>query len=155
MEKCCKQLKKILSDDVYDRWIAVIEPLEIVENTLFLAVANDFYKDWLEENYLPLINKSLVLICDENVTAKINVDTNKFDNLKDDSKINQQNISPLTIGAKIKIKPNLNPNYTFDSFVIGINNQFAHAAAMAAATSTSELTIHYLFMVMLGWEKLI
>ena len=47
-KKCCKQLKKILSDDVYDRWIAVIEPLEIVENTLLLAVANDFYKDWLE-----------------------------------------------------------------------------------------------------------
>ena len=47
-KKCCKHLKKILSDDVYDRWIAVIEPLEIVENTLLLAVANDFYKDWLE-----------------------------------------------------------------------------------------------------------
>ena len=136
-KKCCKHLKKILSDDVYDRWIAVIEPLEIVENTLLLAVANDFYKDWLEENYLPLINKSLVLICDENITAKINVDTNKFDNQKSDSKVNQQNISPLTIGTNNKVKPNLNPNYTFDSFVIGINNQFAHAAAMAAATSPS------------------
>ena len=73
----------------------------------------------------------------KNITAKINVDTNKFDNQKNDSKINQQNISPLTIGTNNKVKPNLNPSYTFDSFVIGINNQFAHAAAMAAATSPS------------------
>ena len=36
-----------------------------------------------------------------------------------------------------KSKNNLNPAYTFDSFVIGENNQFAHAAAMAAATSPS------------------
>ena len=58
---CCDQLKTILSNDIYDRWIAVIQPLSIQENTLQLAVANDFYKDWLEENYLPLIEKHLPL----------------------------------------------------------------------------------------------
>ena len=136
-KKCCKQLKKILSDDVYDRWIAVIEPLEIVENTLLLAVANDFYKDWLEENYLPLINKTLVLVCEDNLIGKINVDTHKFENQKKDIKNSQTNITNININSNNKNQPNLNPNYTFDSFVIGINNQFAHAAAMAAATSPS------------------
>ena len=136
-KKCCKQLKKILSDDVYDRWIAVIEPLEIVENTLLLAVANDFYKDWLEENYLPLINKTLVLVCEDNLIGKINVDTHKFENQKKDIKNSQTNITNININTNNKNQPNLNPNYTFDSFVIGINNQFAHAAAMAAATSPS------------------
>ena len=60
-QACCEQLKTILSTDIYDRWIAVIQPLTIQENTLQLAVANDFYKDWLEENYLPLIEKALIL----------------------------------------------------------------------------------------------
>ena len=66
---CCKQLKTILSVDIYDRWIAVIKPISLEENKLKLAVANDFYKDWLEENYLPLIDKSLILIGQENITC--------------------------------------------------------------------------------------
>mgnify|MGYP001487966788 CR=1 FL=1 len=68
-QACCEQLKTILSDDIYDRWIAVIQPLSIEENNLQLAVANDFYKDWLEENYLPLIDKALILIGHEELTA--------------------------------------------------------------------------------------
>ncbi len=134
---CCKQLKTILSVDIYDRWIAVIKPVSLEENKLKLAVANDFYKDWLEENYLPLIDKSLILIGQENITALIDVDVKSFD-------ASQKNESPSTEITKkensrriSKSKNNLNPAYTFDSFVIGENNRFAHAAAMAAATSPS------------------
>ena len=134
---CCKQLKTILSVDIYDRWIAVIKPVSLEDNKLKLAVANDFYKDWLEENYLPLIDKSLILIGQENITALIDVDVKSFD-------ATQKNESASTEIAKkdrplriSKSKNNLNPAYTFDSFVIGENNRFAHAAAMAAATSPS------------------
>ena len=134
---CCKQLKTILSIDIYDRWIAVIKPVSLEDNKLKLAVANDFYKDWLEENYLPLIDKSLILIGQENITALIDVDVKSFD-------ATQKNESTSTEIAKkdrplriSKSKNNLNPAYTFDSFVIGENNRFAHAAAMAAATSPS------------------
>ena len=137
-KKCCKQLKKILSEDVYERWIAVIEPIEIVDNNILLAVANDFYREWLEENYLPLIDKALILINEENLKAKINVDIKKFKaDLEDEKTEVISNKSTLNIGSPNKPKANLNPNYTFDSFVIGVNNQFAHAAAMAAATSPS------------------
>ena len=134
---CCKQLKTILSIDIYDRWIAVIKPISLEDNKLKLAVANDFYKDWLEENYLPLIDKSLILIGQENITALIDVDVKSFDaaqkNESTSTEIAKKD-NPLRIS---KSKNNLNPAYTFDSFVIGENNRFAHAAAMAAATSPS------------------
>ena len=134
---CCKQLKTILSVDIYDRWIAVIKPVSLEDNKLKLAVANDFYKDWLEENYLPLIDKSLILIGQENITAIIDVDVKSFDatqkNESNSTEIAKKD-HPLRIS---KSKNNLNPAYTFDSFVIGENNRFAHAAAMAAATSPS------------------
>ena len=134
---CCKQLKTILSVDIYDRWIAVIKPISLEDNKLKLAVANDFYKDWLEENYLPLIDKSLILIGQENITALIDVDVKSFDaaqkNESTSTEIAKKD-NPLRIS---KSKNNLNPAYTFDSFVIGENNRFAHAAAMAAATSPS------------------
>ena len=136
-KKCCKNLKKILSEDIYERWISVIEPLEIVEDTLLLVVANDFYKEWLEENYLPLINKALVLVNEGFLEAKINVDLQKFENDSDDKKTEITSASSINLNTSNKPKGNLNPNYTFDSFVIGENNQFAHAAAMAAASSPS------------------
>lgn len=136
-KKCCKNLKKILSEDIYERWISVIEPLEIVEDTLLLVVANDFYKEWLEENYLPLINKALVLVNEGFLEAKINVDLQKFENDSDDKKTEITSASSINLSTSNKPKGNLNPNYTFDSFVIGENNQFAHAAAMAAASSPS------------------
>ena len=116
-KKCCKNLKKILSEDIYERWISVIEPLEIVEDTLLLVVANDFYKEWLEENYLPLINKALVLVNEGFLEAKINVDLQKFENDSDDKKTEITSASSINLSTSNKPKGNLNPNYTFDSFV--------------------------------------
>lgn len=136
---CCEQLKSILSDDIYDRWIAVIQPLTIENQQLKLAVANDFYKDWLEENYLPLIDKSLILIGHTDIKAVIEVDVAQFNEPKTEEQKAvdvPKNSKPSRRNGN-KNKNNLNPAYTFESFVIGENNQFAHAAAMAAATSPS------------------
>ena len=134
---CCKQLKTILSVDIYDRWIAVIKPVSLEDNKLKLAVANDFYKDWLEENYLPLIDKSLILIGQESITALIDVDVKSFDATQKNESASTEPAKKENLRRISKSKNNLNPAYTFDSFVIGENNRFAHAAAMAAATSPS------------------
>ena len=134
---CCKQLKTILSVDIYDRWIAVIKPVSLEDHKLKLAVANDFYKDWLEENYLPLIDKSLILIGQENITALIDVDVKSFDADQKNQSTSPEIAKKENSRRISKSKNNLNPAYTFDSFVIGENNRFAHAAAMAAATSPS------------------
>ena len=50
----CEQLRGILSSDIFEHWIAVIQCIGESGNELRLAVANDFYKDWLEENYFPM-----------------------------------------------------------------------------------------------------
>ena len=48
----------------------------------------------------------------------------------------------------------LNPKYTFDSFVIGNSNRFAHAASLAVAESPAKAIILYLYMEALDLEKL-
>ena len=135
----CKQLKGILSSDIYERWIAVIQCVGATENTLRLAVANDFYKDWLEENYFPMIRKAVMVVSGVEMEISLEVDSSCFDVVKEEHEGETQSglsISGLGFG---KQKPfhNLNPNYTFDSFVVGASNQFAHAAALAAANSPS------------------
>ncbi len=135
----CKQLKAILSGDIYDRWIAVIQCLDISENTMRLAVANDFYKDWLEENYFPMIRKAVMVVSGKEMEISLEVDSSCFDALKEEPEPEPHapiSLPSLGLGNK-KPTHNLNPNYTFDSYVVGPANQFAHAAAMAAANSPS------------------
>jgi chromosomal replication initiator protein len=134
-----KQLKGILSGDIYDRWIAVIQCLDISEHTMRLAVANDFYKDWLEENYFPMIRKAVLVVSGKEMEITLEVDSACFDVVKEESEPEPHapiSLPSLGLGSK-KATHNLNPNYTFDSYVVGPANQFAHAAAMAAANSPS------------------
>jgi len=133
----CKQLKGILSGDIYDRWIAVIQCQEISGNNMRLAVANDFYKDWLEENYFPMIRKAVMVVSGKEMDISLEVDSSCFEDVKKDPEPHSPiSLPSLGFGSK-KPTHNLNPNYTFDSYVVGPANQFAHAAAMAAANSPS------------------
>ena len=140
-DEACKQLKGILSGDIYDRWIAVIQCLEISGDTMRLAVANDFYKDWLEENYFPMIRKSVLVVSGKEMNITLEVDSSCFDVVKDKDGTDEPDNGPsITIPNPFSSKKpnhNLNPNYTFDSYVVGPANQFAHAAAMAASNSPS------------------
>jgi chromosomal replication initiator protein len=141
-DEACKQLKGILSGDVYDRWIAVIRCQEITDSTMRLAVANDFYKDWLEENYFPMIRKAVLVVSGRDLDISLEVDSSCFEEVKKEPETH----SPISLPSFGK-KPshNLNPNYTFDSFVVGPSTQFAHAAAIAAANSPSR-TYNPLFL---------
>ncbi len=140
-DEACKQLKGILSGDIYDRWIAVIQCLAIDGKRMRLAVANDFYKDWLEENYFPMIRKAVMVVSGQEMEISLEVDSTCFDSAKPapDEAESHGGLSISGLGGLYKQKPahNLNPHYTFDSFVVGPSNQFAHAAAMAAANSPS------------------
>ncbi|MEE9368146.1 MAG: chromosomal replication initiator protein DnaA [Pontiella sp.] len=138
-EEACKQLKGILSGDIYDRWIAVIRCMEISGTTMQLAVANDFYKDWLEENYFPMIRKAVMVVSGKEMEISLVVDSSCFDPIREEAEPEAH--APISLPSlglgKSKPSHNLNPNYTFDSYVVGPNNQFAHAASMAAANSPS------------------
>lgn len=145
-EEACKQLKGILSNDIYDRWIAVIQCLEISGSSMRLAVANDFYKDWLDENYFPMIRKAVMVVSGKEMDISLTVDSSCFENIAPEPEPEPHSpISLPSLGLGKKPTHNLNKNYTFDSFVVGASNQFAHAAAMAASNSPSR-TYNPLFL---------
>jgi chromosomal replication initiator protein len=138
-DNACKQLKGILSRDIYDRWIAVIKCVEISSTNMRLAVANDFYKDWLEENYFPMIRKAVMVVSGKEIDISLEVDSSCF-GAEHSDRTPEPPFSSISIPnpfEKRQPNHNLNPNYTFDSYVVGAANQFAHAAAMAAANSPS------------------
>ncbi len=133
-EKACKHLKEALHNDVYSRWIAVIDPIDLDNTTLTLAVDNDFYQSWLEENYLPLIQKALqsVSATEWNIIFTIKARSAKTEDVVAPKK-ERKTIRERLASKKPMFKPSLNPKFTMDTFVVGPSNNFAHAAAQAVA----------------------
>jgi len=136
--RACKHLKETLSKDVFDRWIAVIEANNIVDEQLVLRVANNFYQNWLEENYLPLIQDAITASTDRSLKVLLEVNHQSPQSHKSSAAIEEKNErtqaappAPKTVKTAIA----LNQKYTFDKFVVGSSNSFPHAASMAVAQS--------------------
>jgi len=131
----CKQLKHVLHSDVYARWIAVIEPLDMTDERITLAVDNDFYQSWLEENYLSLIRKALETVLGSDgfeISFTVKAMSEQAVEAKSEpapKRTLRDRLTPKSNGSA----PKLNPRFTLDSFIIGPSNSFAHAASLAVA----------------------
>jgi len=126
----------MLSADIYDLWFAPVRACGLESNTVVLEVANDFCEVWLKDNYIGLLQDVLALASGRQLQVKFRVASGS-------------NASPITLPAPEKPKPVevapernsnnhepiFNPKNTFDTFVVGNNNNFAYAAALAVAQS--------------------
>ncbi|MFK5925162.1 MAG: chromosomal replication initiator protein DnaA [Desulfuromusa sp.] len=131
--KTLEILKTKTSDQNYSTWIVPIYPVNIVKKELTVEVPNKFIKDWIKENYKDLIEKTLLEVSTINYVINIKINkTNKNQKINIPLKEKETIKSKETIG-KVEKLPNINSKYTFDTFVAGTSNQFAHAAAMAVS----------------------
>ena len=132
----CKLLADRLSGDVYDRWIGVIKARDLKKGVLILEVGNDFYHSWLEENYLPLIKDAVASVHEEPVQIVIEVNKDSVSDSRPTSEPGEsavRQVKPRPRRQVYKRATQLNPNYTFENFVVGPSNKFAHAACLAVA----------------------
>ncbi len=134
-KEACRYLQETLSKDLFEKWIAVIQCQHIKEDRVVLAVGNDFYQSWLEEHYIPLIRKALAIVSGREMEIELTVDYHLISDQPEEKKGKKFSVSPKKHSSASKT--NLNKNYTFDAFVVGPSNQFAHAAAVASAHSPS------------------
>ena len=95
-------------------------------NKLIILVPNDFTKGILEDRYLNLIESSINQLSLKKYKIKFVLDEKYIEDLEEE---------PKSLNLTQKNYPNLNPKYTFDTFVIGNSNRFAHAACVAVAES--------------------
>jgi chromosomal replication initiator protein len=128
-DKVSRILKQKLNSDVYARWIAVISPNKVIDNTLVLSVSNNFYQSWLEENYLPLIRETVHQVSGQEMKVVLDVSAEQKP-LPTYEEKPPQRTSHFPAHKNI-----LNPKYVFASFVVGPSNDIAHAASLAVAQS--------------------
>jgi chromosomal replication initiator protein len=127
-------LQGMLNPDLYGRWFAPIKSVELNRDTLTLGVANEFYQIWLQDNFLPLIREATTQAAKRPVQVKLAIALGSKDNRKLPPPARFEKNGP----TRVAIDLHLNSRYSFESFVVGPNNNFAHAAALAVAQSPAK-----------------
>ena len=127
-------IRENISQQNFETWISPIKIVALEGTDIHLSVPNKFFRDWVIENYHDIIIKTMSHVMGMHVTLTFLVGT---DVVKERRSSETPVKNPPTIrGATVtkrRINPSINPNYTFDRFVVGTSNQFAHAAAVAVA----------------------
>lgn len=124
-QKTLGLLKNELTEISFNTWIKTIDPLSLTGNTINLAVPAEFNKGILESRYQTLIKNAIKQVTfKEYEIAFIVPSQENLNKLTKQTESAGNEDSPLSV---------LNPKYTFDTFVIGNSNRFAHAAALAVA----------------------
>ena len=132
-DKAAVMIQEKLSKQNFDTWIKPIKIVAMEDKCVQLSVPNKFFKDWLCDNYLSMIKKSLqsVVSIDVDVEFILSKDKEKKPEVAQQSQ-NTKGTQATTLlrGKNISF---LNNNYTFERFIVGPCNQFAHAASIAVA----------------------
>ncbi len=117
-------LRQMLGDDEYATWIAPLEVIAINEDSIVLGSSNKIVADWVRDHLL----RDIQTVARSQFGSSFNI------RFVTDGSPSQ----PAKRSAATSSIPNLNPNFTFERFVIGPSNQFAAAAAEAVADKPGE-----------------
>lgn len=127
-DKTLQLIKGDLTSVSFNTFFKNIVPLKIHLNDLILLAPSDFNKDILENRYLHLIEDAISQLSLKKYNIKFVLSEKEVADLNSDS---------TDLNYRV-LYPNLNPKYTFDTFVIGNSNRFAHAACVAVAESPAK-----------------
>jgi chromosomal replication initiator protein len=130
-----EQLRSKLSKDTYNMWFAPLRVCAMDSSYVTLETPNEFCELWLKDNYLSLLQDAVAVAASRQLQVKFKIGTG----------IAPTALVPAATPAKAKAAESsherspssgdlpFNPKNTFESFVVGNNNNFAYAAALAVA----------------------
>ncbi|MDW7657212.1 MAG: chromosomal replication initiator protein DnaA [Bacillota bacterium] len=130
-----------LSEICLNTWIKPMEPLSIGQGVFMLSVPNDFHKTFVDQ-YVPLIRNTLKVASNRNLEIKIVVGRPSVPSVReqDSGQLEDNN------GYNAINHSRLNQQYTFEAFVVGSGNRFAHAACVAVAEKQGGRNFNPLFL---------
>ncbi len=155
-EQVLKSMEKEIIKPIFDTWIRSTIPLSLNETTLEIGTPSQFIKDWIETRYTATIQNTVQQVLQRPIEIRfVNLDLEseknqgeqqqaedlskpfiekvsmpyQQDNGTEESHLNAKRTAT---GSEESLS-SLNPKYTFETFVIGNSNRFAHAASLAVA----------------------
>ncbi len=120
------KIASIINEDSYKTWIEPLKYIDYRDCKCYVSVPNTFFRDWVIENFEPVIITLMKDVTKEN--SKIEYV------LRKDEKTEEKKTVAVKKADQYKYNA-FNPKYTFENFVVGSSNQFANAACLAVATN--------------------
>ncbi|MBF0252875.1 MAG: chromosomal replication initiator protein DnaA [Candidatus Omnitrophica bacterium] len=148
--KTLKILKEKVTDQTYNNWFAPIKEASLSETTITLSVPNDFFLNWIRDNYIEMIKSSILMASNKEFIVEFALDDISIPSLAEQDNPDQKKTESFswlknmfttptkTMPESSYQKIGLNKSYTFDDFVVGPGNRFAHAAALAISENPAK-----------------
>ena len=133
-EAALDQLRERVGKQSFETWIKPVKLRQGHNGEFIIEVPNKFFRDWLLEHFLGLIQEILTSLTRQNVKVAVIIN-GELQKISHATEKRLQREAP----ASQRIN-NLIPKYTFENFIVGASNQFAHAASLAVANQPGE---HY------------
>ncbi len=124
-DKSLSKIAEKVGNSTFDLWFKPIKLLQLKDKTIAVEIPNRFFRDWIEDNYPTIIADAVESILGYPLTVKYKTAEKEDAALRRiESRLENRRNKLASRGIY------LNPRYTFDTFVVGPSNQFAHAAAV-------------------------
>src|ERR1700674_1962636 len=140
-QKAADRLRNEMGQVGYETWIGPLNFLGLHGKTATISAPNKFFRDWVNERYLEVLRQSLSAEAGETLDVKLTLGERAREASARQAAAQPAPAVPAAApaeNARRERHPQLNPRYTFNEFVIGSSNQFAHAAALAVANQPGE-----------------
>jgi chromosomal replication initiator protein len=136
-QKALTSIETKLSKPSFETWLKSTKALSYRDSNLVIGAPNEFARDWLENRYSKLIRSTLHEITGMELKVRFII---PHQNDQDDEMFYKKDPAPgRFLSSPEDITPSmLNSKYTFDTFVIGAGNRFAHAASLAVAEAPAK-----------------
>ena len=124
------RLRETLSDTTYATWFSSARPGELTPERFTVVFPDDFLRSWVERNFGPLLREAVLDLAGRELEVVLAVVA--------PDEPEEPAVSPAEGVAVRTPRPGQSAKYTFDNFIIGSSNRFAHAAALAVAESPAQ-----------------
>jgi chromosomal replication initiator protein len=135
--RCKEVLRTKVNKHTMTTWFEPVICEDVSEDRIVLSVPNNFFIMFIRDNYLKLLRESFVETAgaslDMEFRSRDDYGTPEVENFSASVDIEEQINESVSMTDEFALTRNLNPRYTFESFVVGGCNQFAHAAALSVA----------------------
>ncbi len=159
-KQCLKVIKDNVNDVAYETWFSPIVPLAYQNNEFVVQVPSQFFYEYIEEKFIDLLRKTLYRVVGEGTQLKYRIimdkvtqtatdipSTSKTAYDKNYSSVTSKGIqNPFEKSTLKEIDPQLNYNYTLDSFIEGKANKLARIAGESIAANPGDNAFNPLFL---------
>lgn len=131
-DKILDYTKQEIGERAFENWFTQTRLSSITDDELIIEVPSNFFKDWIYDHYRDILNISILKTIGKVIPVSFEIKASLAAKKSGDSQ-------SVVISKPVQKKPfYLNPRYTFEGFVVGSSNRFAHAATMAIAEAPAK-----------------